>query len=197
MQHGDFGERGMDLNQTYGSSGQSGGPDKAQIEREIQSTRDHKHTVNATLDVTNLRKKAAEHAQEAAVYFRKYRKEEAIAVKLTQKGHKVRRHAEEYIQKSKDFDMKAAEMESQLGMNMDPARMEKIRIKRAKYVEKSAKMKQKAAGKQSKGAKLDHAAVEHTARSKELLEKSKLNESEAKAYHDRADQLEKAIGHTQ
>jgi hypothetical protein len=183
---------------TYGNSGQPGNPDKAQIERDIQSTRDHKHTVNATLDVTNLRKKAAEHAQEAAAFFRKYRKEESIAVKLTQKGHKVRRHAEEYLQKAKDFETKAAEVEAQLGMyNSDPAKTEKMRIKRAKFIEKSAKMKQKAANKQAKGAKLDHAAVEHTAKSKELLEKSKLNEAEAKAYHDRADQLEKAIGQMQ
>lgn len=186
------------MNQTYGSSGQPGSPDKAQIERDIQSTRDHKHTINATLDVTNLRKKAAEHAHEAAALFRKYRKEESAAVKLTQKGHKVRRVSEEYQQKAKDFETKAAELEAQLGMySGDPSKVEKMRIKRAKFIEKSAKMKQKAAGKMSKGAKLDHAAVEHTARSKELLEKSKLNEAEAKAYHDRADQLEKAIGSTQ
>ncbi|MFH0816529.1 MAG: hypothetical protein V1934_06920 [Methanobacteriota archaeon] len=182
---------------TYGSSGQPANPDKAQIEREIQSTRDHKHTVNATLDVTSLRKKAAEHANEAAAFFRKYRKEESIAMKLTQKGHKVRRQADEYIQKSKDFDTKASEMEAMTSQQTDPAKVGKMRVKRSKLIEKSAKMKQKAAAKQSKGAKLDHAAVEHTAKSKELLEKSKLNEAEAKAYHDRADQLEKAIGSTQ
>jgi hypothetical protein len=181
----------------YGNTGQQGNPDKARIEQEIQSTRDHKHTVNATLDVTSLRKKAAEHTQEAASFFRKYRKEEAIAMKLTQKGHKVRRHAEEYIQKSKDFDTKAAEVEAQTSLHTDPAKVGKLRVKRSNLITKSAKMKQKAAAKQSKGAKLDHAAVEHTAKSKELLEKSKLNEAEAKAYHDRADQLEKAIGSTQ
>jgi hypothetical protein len=187
----------MTLDGTYGNPGQPASPEKAQIERDIQNTRDHKHTVDATLDVTNLRKKAAEHQQLAATFFRKYRREEAIAVKITQKGHKYRRVVEEFIQKSKDFETKAAETEAQYGLHQDPAKVEKLRILRAKLIEKSARMKQKAAAYQMKGAKLDHAAVEHTARSKELLEKSKLNEAEAKAYHDRADQLEKAIGRTQ
>ena len=167
--------------------------DRRAIEGEIQSTRDQKHTANATLDVMNMRKKAAEHQHEAAAFFKKYRGEEATAVKLIQKANKVRRQSEEYIQKSKEFETRAAEMEAQFGMNTG-ARLEKLRIKKAKFVEKAAKMKMKSAGKQEKAAKLEQKAAEHTARSKEFLEKSKLNESEAKGYHDRADALQKAIG---
>jgi hypothetical protein len=70
---------------TYGGS-QPEQKDRRAIEGEIQVTRDQKHTANATLDVMNMRKKAAEHQHEAAVFFKKYRNEEAAAVKLIQKG---------------------------------------------------------------------------------------------------------------
>ena len=172
---------------------QPGQKDRRAIESEIQSTRDQKHTANATVDVMNMRKKAAEHQHEAASFYKKYRNEEATAVKLVQKANKARRNSEEYVQESKEFETKAAEMEAQFGMYTG-AKLEKMRIKKAKFVEKSAKMKMKSAGKQEKAAKLEQKASEHTARSKEFLEKSKLNESEAKGYHDRADALEKAIG---
>lgn len=163
------------------------------IEKEIQATRDQKHTANATIDVVNMRKKAAEHQHEAAVLYKKYRNEEATAVKLIQKGHKMRRHSEEYIQMSKEYEVKAAELEAQFGMHSGP-KLEKLRIKKAKFIEKSAKMKMKSAAKMAKAAKYDQKAAERTAKSKEFIEKSKQNESEAKGYHDRADALEKAIG---
>ena len=177
---------------TYGGT-QPDQRDRRAIEGEIQSTRDQKHTANATLDVVNMRKKAAEHQHEAAAFFKKYRNEEATAVKLIQKANKMRRHTEEYTQKSKEYETLAAEMEAQFGMHTG-AKLEKLRIKKAKYIEKSAKMKMKSAGKLAKAAKFEQKAAEHTAKSKEFLEKSKLNESEAKGYHDRADALEKAIG---
>jgi hypothetical protein len=189
-----MGGRGIDLDGTYGGTQQGQG--RSAAESEVQSARDQKHLVNAHMDVMNLRKKAAEHQHEAAILLRKYRKEESISVKLNQKASKLRRHAQEYIQDAKEFESRAAELESQFHLYQD-AKLEKMRIKRAKYIEKSAKMKMKAAGKASKAARLDQKATEHTAISKEFLEKSKLNDAEAKAYHDRAESLEKAIGQQQ
>jgi len=159
------------------------------LEDDISQTRSDKRSAQFEHDTLKLRQDAANHQAEAAAFYKKYRKEEAISAKLKMKADAARRKAEQLVEKSKLQESKAAEIDAQIGL-FEPSKQEKMKYKSAKHIQKSAKLKQNAADKQAKAAKLEQKAAAHRTKSKEFLELSKVHEAEAHNFTKRADALD-------
>ena len=162
------------------------------IEAEIKQARMEKRRAESSHDVTILRQKAAENCAQGAKFYGKYRAEEAYEVKFTQLASRSRRKAEALVEKSKTMETKAADLMANQG-NLKDKKLEKNKIKVAKFKQKSAKFVSKSASSAAKAAKYDQKALAKRTKAKQLLEKSKVYESEGKSYNDRADRMEKAL----
>lgn len=164
--------------------------DRKDVEEEIKEARAAKRTAESRHDVTILRQRAAEDAAKAARYYGKYRAEEAAEVKFTQNAAKARRKAESLIQKSKEMETKAADLQAMQG-GLSGKKLEKNKVKVAKFKQRAAKLISKSSSNTARAAKYDQKALAKRTKAKEYLEKSKIHEAESKGYNERADRLEK------
>ncbi len=164
-------------------------------EEQIRAARSSRAEAEAYHDVAVLRKKAHACGHKAAKFYHKYRANEAKAQKCQARAVAHREKAGTYREKARNLRDKEKEYESELSsaaqgkVDLSP---ESIRTRMAAVERKAAKQDELARRSESRAAAQTAKSAKFRTRAAKYLEQNKLQESEAKRYAKRADNLEKA-----
>lgn len=164
-------------------------------EGQIRAARTSRAQAEAYHDVAVLRKKAHEHRHKAAKLYHKYKVNQAKAQKHFSRAVTLREKSEERQAKAKVHRATIKEYGGELaGASEEKSDLspEALQNKIAAYERKAAKQEE-LARKKERGASLQtEKAAKFRSRAARFLEKSRLDDSEARMFAKRADNLEKA-----
>jgi len=164
-------------------------------EEQIRAARASRAESEAYQDVAILRKKAHKLGHKAAKLYHKYKANEAMAQKCSQRAVAYREKAEERKAKAKELEEKQKGFEGELAgaasgeTTLSP---EALRTKIAQFERKVAKQNELLRRNESKAAAQTAKAAKFKTRAARFLEQNKLFESEATRLSKRADNLERA-----
>ncbi len=170
-------------------------PSEEEQEEQIKLARTSRAQLEAYHDVVLLRKKAHAYGHRAAKFYHKHKANEAKAQKCSARAVAYREKAAERRDKSRNFKDRAKEYEAELSgaaQGKTELSPESLRTKAATMERKSAKQEEMAKKFEARAAVQTAKASKFRTRAAKFLEQNKLNESEARLYAKRADNLEKA-----